>query len=123
MNPEILDEEFDVLYLPGGLYGPMTLRVHKQALELVQKSLNEDVIVAAICHASWILVSADVVKGKRIACPRDMAVDVTNAGGIFVEHASVQDGNLFTAVYFGYLPEQFRQLIPAIVEKMAKKKA
>jgi len=73
-------------------------------------------IVAAICHAQWILVSADVLKGRRLTCPGDMAIDVENAGGIFVDEPAVRDGNLVTAVYFGYLPEQFRILVKAISE-------
>jgi len=115
---DILNEEFDVVYLPGGLWAPMTLRAHPPTLEFVRKSIDDDVIVAAICHASWILVSADLVKNRKVACPPDMAVDVTNAGGIYVEDPAVGDGNLITAVYFGYLPEQFRILLPAISEKI-----
>jgi protease I len=76
-----------------------------------------DVVVAAICHAQWILVSAGVVDGRRLTCPPDMADDVRNAGGIYVEERCVRDGNLVTAVYFAYLPEQFRVLIPAIAER------
>ena len=77
----------------------------------------EGKVVAAICHAPWILVSADVVRGRKIACPSDMAADVTNAGGICVKQRAVRDGNLITAVYFGNLPEHFRLVIPALMER------
>jgi protease I len=112
----IMDMEFDVLYFPGGIWAPLELRAHRPTLDLVRRAVADDVIVATICHAAWILVSADVVRGRRIACPSDMAVDVRNAGGIYVEKPCVRDGNLITAVYYGYLPEQFRALIPAIIE-------
>jgi len=105
----------DVLYLPGGIYGPLELRAHKPTLGLVRDAMAKNIIVAAICHAQWILVSAGVVEGRRLTCPGDMADDVRNAGGIFVEEKCVRDGNLITAVYFGYLPEQFRELLPAIL--------
>jgi len=118
---EIMEEDLDVVYLPGGLWAPMTLRAHSPTLQFVRKALEEDRIVAAICHASWILVSADLVRGRKIACPSDMAVDVSNAGGVYVDDASVRAGNLITAVYFGYLPEQLRLLVPAIYERMSGK--
>jgi protease I len=105
---------FDCLYLPGGIYGPLTLRAHAPTLDLVRRAMRTKKIVAAICHAQWILVSAGVVRGRTLTCPGDMAVDVTNAGGRFVRKAAVRDGNLITAVYFGYLPQQFRLLMPAL---------
>ena len=119
---EIKDQPFDLIYLPGGIWAPLIQRNHGPTKELIRKAMKEDVLVAAICHASWVLVSADLVKGKRIACPEDMAVDVKNAGGIFVPDKCVQDGNLITAVYYGYLPEQFRVLMPALTKRMAKKR-
>ncbi|MGE3804420.1 MAG: DJ-1/PfpI family protein [Gemmataceae bacterium] len=117
---EIKDQRFDLVYLPGGIWAPLKLRHDKAVCELVRKSLDNDVVVAAICHASWVLVSADVVKGKKIACPPDMAVDVKNAGGNYVKDKCVQDGNLITAVYFAYLPEQFRVLMPVLEQRMKK---
>ena len=106
----------DVVYLPGGIFAPLELRAHRPALQLVREAVEDGRIVTAICHAQWILVSAGVVDGRRITCPRDMADDVTNAGGILVDEPCVRDGNIITAVYFGYLPEQFRVLMPAILE-------
>jgi len=106
----------DVLYLPGGIFAPLELRAHRPTLDLVRESVECGRIVAAICHAQWILVSAGVVAGRRITCPRDMSDDVRNAGGVFVDEPCVRDGNIITAVYFGYLPEQFRVLMPAILE-------
>lgn len=106
----------DVLYLPGGIFAPLELRAHRPTLDLVRESVECGRIVAAICHAQWILVSAGVVEGRRITCPRDMSDDVRNAGGVFVDEPCVRDGNIITAVYFGYLPEQFRVLMPVILE-------
>ncbi len=109
----------EVVYLPGGIFAPLELRAHQPTRELVREAVGDGRIVAAICHAQWILVSAGVVGGRRITCPRDMADDVTNAGGVFVDEPCVRDGNIITAVYFGYLPEQFRVLMPAILEASA----
>lgn len=114
---EVMDVSFDCLYLPGGIYGPLALRDHPPALELVRKAMAADTIVAAICHAQWILVSADVVRGRTLTSPMDMAVDIRNAGGNYVRTEAVRDGNLVTAMGFMYLPEQFRLLMPAMAEK------
>lgn len=111
---DLAASELDAVYLPGGIYSPLALRMHQPTLDLVRRTLAADRIVAAICHAPWILIAADVVRGRRIACPPDIAMDVQNAGGLYVEDRAVRDGKLFTSVYFAYLPEQFRQLIPAL---------
>ena len=113
---QVIDMKLDVLYLPGGIYGPLQLRAHRPTLDLVRKAMDDNIIVAAICHAPWILISAGVVKGRRLTCPSDIADDVRNAGGIYVEEKCVRDGNLITAVYFGYLPEQFRVLMAAMLD-------
>ncbi len=109
-------EKLDAVYLPGGIYGPLALRAHAATLELVRAVMARGIAVAAICHAQWVLVSADVVRGRKLTAPPDMAVDVTNAGGDYQKARAVRHGNLITAVYFGYLPEQFRLLMPALEE-------
>ena len=130
---EVSGMEMDCLFLPGGIYGPLTLRAHKGALEIVRRAMAAKRIVAAICHGQWILVSAGVLRGRRLTCPDDMSIDVINAGGEYVAcpenlaseaphpGKAVRDGNLITAVYYGYLPEQFRLLIPAMMEKSRPK--
>lgn len=105
---------FDCVFLPGGIYGPLTLRNHRPTLKLVKEAMDRRVIVGAICHAQWILVSAGVVAGRSLTCPPDMADDVRNAGGVYLKEKCVVDGNLVTAVYFAYLPAMFQALIPLL---------
>ncbi|MFP4058143.1 MAG: DJ-1/PfpI family protein [Candidatus Brocadiia bacterium] len=107
-----------VVYLPGGIYSPLRLRAHEPTLRLVRRAMERGRVVGAICHAQWVLVSAGVVAGRRLTCPPDMSDDVRNAGGTYVEEKCVRDGNLVTAVYYAYLPEQFRMLLPAIAESL-----
>jgi protease I len=113
------DVGLDALYLPGGIFGPIELRQLAPTLALVRDMMAEDRIVASICHAQWILISAEVVRGRRITGPRDMIADMRNAGAIYEEKAGIQeislrDGNLFTSPGFMYLPDQFRDLMPAL---------
>ena len=102
---------FDVLFLVGGVFSPMYLRNMKSVQGLVRKSVESGKLTCAVCHAPQILISAEVVKGKKISCPSDMAIDITNAGGIYVEDPAVLDGNLLTSTSYRTLPEMFRLLM------------
>lgn len=113
---QISNLEFDALYLPGGVYSPLRLRVNEPTINLVRRAMKENIIVAAICHAPWILISAGVVKGRKLTCPRDTADDVRSAGGSYADENCVRDGNLITAKGFPYLPEFFRMVNAAILE-------
>jgi len=108
---EVKEMDFDGIFLPGGIYCPLELRINKDVTEILLKANQKNKWIAAICHAPWILISAGLVKGKKIACPDDMADDVINAGGIYISDGAVADGNIYTAVYFGVLPELFNLLI------------
>ena len=111
---ELPEELPDILFLPGGIYGPLELRNMPEVRAYVKRCMDNDVLVCAICHAPWILISAGVVSGRTISCPEDISWDVTGAGGIFSKEPAVLDGNLLTATYFAYLPEMFRLLFARV---------
>ena len=92
----------------------MLLRDHAPTLDLVRAMDARGGIIGAICHAQWVLVSADVLRGRKATSPGDIAVDLKNAGAEWVGDDAVRDGHLITAVYFGYLPAFLRLLIDAI---------
>ena len=109
-------ENLDALVIPGGIYGPLTLRDHGPTLDLVRNLDKREKPLGAICHGQWVLVSADVLRGRKATSPGDIAVDLKNAGAEWVERDAVRDGHIITAVYFGYLPAFLRLLIEAIEE-------
>jgi protease I len=113
---ELKVEELDAVHLPGGIYGPLELRAREDVCALVRGMVDRGKVVGAICHAPWILISAGVVKGRRVACPEDIAIDVENAGGVYVKDRVVRDGPVVTGVYFGYLPEYMREFMGAVGE-------
>jgi len=113
---ELPDTLPDILFLPGGIYGPLELRNMKKVQDYVKCCMDSDVLVCAICHAPWILVSAGVLNGRRVSCPDDMSWDVTGAGATFTRNAVTLDGNLLTAVYFGYLPDMFRVMFEECIK-------
>jgi len=109
-------DSLDAVHLPGGIYGPMFLRDREDVCDLIREMVARNKIVGAICHAPWILVSAGVVRGRKIACPGDMAIDVQNAGATYVDEPAVRDGPIVTSVYFGYLPEYIEEFMSAVTE-------
>lgn len=109
-------DKLDALIIPGGIWGPLLLRDHKPTLELVREMDRRQRIIGAICHAQWVLVSADILRGRKATSPGDIAVDLKNAGADWVKEEAVRDGHLITSIYFGYLPAFMRLLIEAIEE-------
>jgi len=106
----------DALIIPGGIYGPLELRAHPPTLKLVREMHARKKIIGAICHGQWVLVSADVLRGRAATSPGDIAVDLKNAGAKWLKQEAVRDGHLITAVYFGYLPQFLKLLIEALGE-------
>ena len=88
--------DIDVLVIPGG-FAPEAMRKSPELLELVRKTYDGDGIVAAICHAGWVLASTGIAKGKRLTCVPIIRDDVIHAGGEYVNEPVVRDGNLITA--------------------------
>jgi protease I len=111
---ELAEPRLDLLYLPGGVWSPMRLRAHEPTLALVRWAMEQNKLVAAICHATWILASAGVLAGRAVSCPRDMAADARNAGAVYSTEKCVVDGNLITAEYYAFLPEHLRAVVGAL---------
>jgi protease I len=85
--------DFDALLLPGGFINPDFLRQSDRVLDLVREFDRSGKPIAVICHGPWVLVSADLVKGRRLASWPGIRDDVQNAGGTWVDEAAVRDGN------------------------------
>jgi len=94
---DVRAEEFDALILPGGTCNPDTLRQNGDAIRFVQEVMGANKPVAAICHAPWTLVEADVVRGRRLTSYPSLRTDIRNAGGSVVDEQVVVDGNLITS--------------------------
>ena len=89
-------EDFDAIIIPGG-YAPDKMRLHQPMVDLVRKAHDLGKIIAAICHGPQLLISADVVRGRRVTSWPSVAIDLKNAGAEWVDEPVVQDGNLITS--------------------------
>lgn len=102
--------EFDGLVVPGG-YAPDILRRYPEVLKLVRDMDAAGKVVAAICHAGWVLCSAGILKGRRATCFFAIKDDVINAGARYCDEEVVVDGNLITSRVPTDLPAFCREII------------
>lgn len=108
--------QFDAIVIPGG-YAPDHMRRHPAMVELVREAHQQRKIIAAICHAGWMLVSADVLRGRSATSFRSIKDDMVNAGASWVDREVVRDGNLITSRSPSDLPAFMRTLIAALREQ------
>lgn len=103
-------DDYDALVLPGGVVNADQLRMIEAAQEWVADFLEAGKPVAAICHAPWLLVSAEVVAGRRLTSYFTLEDDIRNAGGDWSDQPVIVDDNLITSRKPGDL-EQFNDAI------------
>ncbi len=93
---EVKARDFDALILPGG-QAPERLRLNAHVLDLVREFDRGQGVLAAICHGPQILISAGLLKGRRVTCYVGIRDDVKLAGAVYSDEAVVVDGNLITS--------------------------
>lgn len=89
--------DYDALVLPGGVANPDFLRLDRDAVGLVKTFFERQKPVAAICHGPWMLVEADVLRGRRLTSWPSLATDIRNAGGEWVDSEVEVDQGLVTS--------------------------
>lgn len=104
-------KDFDALVLPGGVANPDKLRTNRDAVRFVREFMEADKPVAAICHAPWLLVEADAVRGRTITSWPSLETDVRNAGGAWVDKQVQLDEKLLTSRKPEDLPAFCAQLV------------
>ncbi len=110
LNPD----DFDAVVIPGGVQGPDRMRRHREILGFVKRMDESRKVVAAICHAAWVPISAKIVKGRRMTSFSSVRDDCINAGAEWLDKECVVDGNLITSRHPGDLPAFCRALIGAL---------
>jgi protease I len=114
-------EDYDALVLPGGVANPDALRMDQDAVAFIRDFVESGKVVAAICHAPWTLVEADVVRGKQLTSWPSLQTDIRNAGGDWVDKEVVVDGNLITSRKPHDLPAFNGQLLDAVAHGIASR--
>jgi protease I len=106
--------DFDALLLPGGQMNPDKLRMENKAVQLVKDFAAAGKPIAAICHGPWLLVEADIVRGKTVTSWPSVRTDLKNAGANVVDKEVATDGNLITSRKPDDIPAFSQALIAAL---------
>lgn len=112
---EIDMAHYDGVVIPGG-YAPDLMRRYPEMVRIVKQAHEKGKVIAAICHAGWMLVSAGILKGKRATCFFAIKDDLINAGAHYVDEEVVRDGRLITSRKPDDLPAFCRELVGALSE-------
>jgi len=114
--------DFDALVLPGGVANPDKLRTNKVAVSFVREFMELDKPVAAICHAPWLLVEADAVRGRTITSWPSLETDVRNAGGAWVDKQVQVDQKLLTSRRPDDLPAFCAKLVELLADTIDERR-
>lgn len=113
---EVDEATFDGLLLPGGTKNPDKLRMNPKVVETIRAFADAGKPVAAICHGPWLLIEADVVRGRTVTSWPSIRTDLRNAGGNVVDREAVTDGNILTS----RKPEDIPAFTEAFVEMVER---
>jgi len=94
---EVDAEDYDALILPGGVRNPDQLRMHEDAIDRIRSFADAGKPVAAICHGPWLLVEADLLRGRTATAWPSIRTDLRNAGANVVDESAVTDANIVTS--------------------------
>ena len=101
----INDRDYDLVVVPGGYESPDRVRQIKNVLAFLRAFDAAGKIISSICHGPWVLISAGIVRGRKVTCYPGCADDLINAGADYVDQPVVVDRNLVTAPHFRNNPE------------------
>ena len=109
-------EEFDALMIPGGLLNPDALRLDQNALEFARHFFREHKPVAVICHGPQVLITADLVHGRKMTSWPTIQVDMRNAGARWLDEEVVVDNGLVSSRKPDDIPAFNRKMIEEFAE-------
>jgi protease I len=112
-------DDFDALILPGGVRNPDHLRMNRKVIELIRDFHGQGKPIAAICHGPWLLVEADLLRGRTATSWPSIRTDLRNAGANVVDEPAVTDGNIVTSRKPDDV-ESFTNAVMILVERAAE---
>ncbi|MEE2951675.1 MAG: type 1 glutamine amidotransferase domain-containing protein [Pseudomonadota bacterium] len=113
---EVRVADYDALVLPGGQINPDVLRADPKVVSFVREFFNSKKPLAAICHAPWLLIEADVVRGRDVTSYKSIKTDVANAGGNWHDKEVVVHEGLITSRNPNDLPAFIAKIVEEVEE-------
>lgn len=104
-------DDYEVLIIPGGARCMEYLRQEKEALDVICDFYEKGKVIGSICHGSQMLISARIVKGKKISGYYSIKDDIKNAGAMYVDAPAVVDGKIITSPHYKYMGDWMRELL------------
>jgi protease I len=109
---DVVADDFDALILPGGLQNPDQLRTNVKVIEIIRDFASQGKPVAAICHGPWLLIEADLLRGRNATSWPSIRTDLRNAGATVQDAPVVVDGNIITS----RKPEDVEEFTRAVID-------
>ncbi len=103
--------DYDIFIIPGGYESPDRVRQIANVLQVLREADHAGKIIASICHGPWVLISAGIVRGRKLTCYAGCKDDLINAGALYEDVPVLVDRNIITAPHFRNNPEWMRETI------------
>ncbi len=108
---EIKLDNYDLLILPGGVKALEKIRQEIKILEFISKWNNQGKIIASICHGAQLMISAKIVKNRKISGYYSIKDDINNAGAVYIDAPFVVDGNIISSPHYKHMGPWMKEAI------------
>ena len=120
---QVRADDYDAIVLPGGQMNPDFLRINDKALKFIRAFYDQKKVVAAVCHAPWLLIETGIIKGRKATSYKSMKTDVINAGAKWEDSSVVTDQGIITSRNPGDLEDFSAKIVEEVLEGKHERRA